>query len=188
MRTRIVAIIALLASWIPAFAASANFSCTVPAAVKTLKLYIGPTTNAATKVVSFSVPVTTVSQEVTNLCTNLVSGVNFVAATCVGTNGLESDPTPLLRVDVPAAPTNLITVPLSLIVPVGTPIQISRDGVTWTERLVISEAPNFSAFALASGPVSAPNGSLVSLTYRALPDQPMLFFRQQPPANQPPLP
>jgi len=170
-------------------AGSAIIAVQVDSKVKEFRLMIGTNAGLPALTVRFPVPFSTSTQWVTNTCTNFFAGTNYVSALAGGTNGLSSDPTSEIRVEIPAAPTGLQTVPLSLVVPVGVPIQISRDGLNWRDRILISEVPNPEQFAAAGlPPVSAPNGSLVLVTYRTVPDQPSLFFRPQPPALSPPIP
>ena len=176
---------------------SANVSCTVPGGVATLRLLVGQTPGVWTRTNSFLVSTSALAQSVTNLLTNLPVGTNYIAGQVISTSGLASDISTNIQVVVPAAPDSIQTVPLSLVVPVGVPIQISRDGINFQDRILISEVPNPAAFTAtaqpgslspAGSPVSAVNGNLVLVTYRTVADQPQLFFRQQPPPNQPPTP
>jgi hypothetical protein len=158
---------------VSASAGSANVACNVQGGVATLRLYVGQAPGVWTKTNVFTVPQSISGQTVTNLLTNLVAGVNYIAGQVVGVNNVVSDMSTNLQVTVPAAPDSIITVPLSLVVPLGVPVQISRDGETWIERLKITAdaKPGF-----------------VSVTYRMIPDQPALFFRQQPAAAALPIP
>ena len=184
---RLVGLACLLA--VTVHGGAANVSCTVPGGVATLRFLVGQAPGVWTKTNVFQVPPSASAQTVTNLITNLVVGVNYIAGQVVTSNGVASDLSTNLQVTVPAAPDTIQTVPLSLVVPVGVPIQISRDGQNFFDRLLIQPVPDPQAFAAAGvGLVSAPSGSLVLVTYRTVPNEPMLFLRQQPPAELPPLP
>jgi hypothetical protein len=101
---------------------------------------------------------------------------NFRTVTVTATNMVgESQPAPSLTVPPgPTPPLNLKPIPLSLVAPVPSVVELSQDLVTWVQRI-----------RLATGPTSA-----VQLTWFRYPTEPMMFMRTRvPPLSiAPPLP
>ena len=175
-----------------AYGSGAYVACQIPLGCKSLRLLVSqtgtnyPTTNIFVVLSSDIL--------VTNLITNLVaSSTNYVAGQVTSTNGIFSNVSTNIQILTPGDPSNILIVPVSLIVPLGTPIEISRDLVSWRERITVIDAPVVSTNSPSSlGPASvsssSTNGQMIRVTYRLLPDLPSLFFRPQPAFINPPIP
>lgn len=176
-----VALLVLLS--LNTFAGSAYVACTIGPNVSKLQLLVAtnPFALGSVSQTNYNVATSSLSQTVTNLLTNLVAGVtNYIQARCTSTNGVMSDLSTNLPVYCPTMPTDIQTVTLSLVVPLGTPVQISRDLISWRERFTIYDAPVAQAPTNGTGVSTPPPLSSFLFVWHQLKDQPNFFMRLQP--------
>lgn len=164
----------LLLSIALAHGGAAYIAATVQANVKSIRLLVGTSPSSYSRTSVFAVQISENIQTVTNLLTNLVAGItNYIAVQVAGTNNVLSDISTNLLQTAPGTASDIQTVPVSMIIRFGTPIQVSRDFENWKERMVLQKLLD---------------PELARLTYRILPDQPSLFFRSQPLLTPAPIP
>lgn len=139
-----------------------------------IRLMVGASPAAYSRTSVFAVPFSTNWQTAINLFTNLDVGVtNFMGAQVTGTNHLISDVNTNLTIwNVPGSPTNIRTVPMSLIFKTGTVLEVSQDFKTWAGRFRVDDLGNGN----------------MKLTQRVVPDMASLFFRAQRGLTPPPIP
>ena len=171
----------LLATGLSLSAGSARISCDVPANVARLVLFIGP---GATNANPFQVARTNVAQTVTNLLTGIPVGTNRISATVVTQDGVSSDRSAEVEVVVPPTPTNVIVVPLSLVVEDGGSVLIARDvNGPYRERLTVTAIQE--PFTAA---VSTPGPPRYKVVWRTLAEYPQFFAIAAPQPTPLPLP